>query len=282
MIQSASAIKDDYGIRMSLSKHWPEYLMEGAELGIFMISAAFFTVLIQHPSSFMFSAIGNPFLRRAVTGLAMGSTAIAIIYSPWGKQSGAHFNPAVTLTFLRSGKIRRWDALFYCGAQFVGGFAGITIAGFLLGSALADPSVQYAATFPGPQGVAIAFGAEIIISFILMSVVLRVSNNERYARKTGIAAGGLVALFITFESPLSGMSMNPARTLASALPAHLYAPLWIYFLAPPIGMLAASEVYRRLGSHVGCAKLHHQNNKRCIFCGEESRQNASTHINQTL
>jgi aquaporin Z len=118
----------------------------------------------------------------------------------------------------------------------------------------------------------VAFGAEFAISFLLMSVILRVSNHDRYARYTGLWAGILVALFITVEAPFSGMSMNPARTLGSALFAWNWTALWIYFTAPPLGMLAAAQVYLRTrgSGAIFCAKLHHQNQKRCIFC--EARQ----------
>ena len=81
------------------SRHWPEYLMEAALLGLFMISACAFTVLLEFPGSPVRQAVPDPGIRRFLTGLAMGTTAIALIYSPWGKQSGAHFNPAMTLTF---------------------------------------------------------------------------------------------------------------------------------------------------------------------------------------
>ena len=79
--------------------HLPEYLMEGAELGVFMISACLFTALLEYPASPVHGMIADATIRRALIGCSMGATAIAIIYSPWGKQSGAHFNPAVTLTF---------------------------------------------------------------------------------------------------------------------------------------------------------------------------------------
>src|SRR5580704_16381166 len=93
-------------------QHWPEYLMEAAELGIFMVSAGVFTVLLECPGSFAHQVIPDPNLRRALIGVAMGATATGLIYSPWGKRSGAHMNPAVTLTFLCLGKIPRVDAFF--------------------------------------------------------------------------------------------------------------------------------------------------------------------------
>jgi aquaporin Z len=248
-------------------KHWPEYLMEAAELGLFMFSACAFAVFLYHPSSPVAQTIHDGVLRRLMMGMAMGSTAVAIIFSPLGKRSGAHFNPAVTWTFFWLGKIAAWDAAFYTLFQFAGGVAGVMLASFTLGKLVAHESVNYAATVPGPNGPMIAFLAEILISFLLMSVVLSVSNTKRLARWTGIFAGALVATYITLESPISGTSMNPARTFGSAVGAGVWMSLWIYFIAPPAGMLLAAEVYGRLnvGAAIACAKLHHHNNKRCIF-----------------
>src|SRR5262245_66518752 len=84
---------------------------------------------------------------------------------------------------------------------------------------------------------------------------------------TWLCAVFLVATYITLEAPLSGMSINPARTFGSALSAQVWTALWLYFLAPPLGMLLAAELYARWhGAHrVLCAKLHHHNTRRCIF-----------------
>ena len=251
----------------TFKKHWPEYLMEATELGLFMFSACAFTVVLYHPSSPIAQTINDGVLRRLLMGVAMGSTAIAIVFSPLGQRSGAHFNPSVTWTFFRLGKIDAWDAAFYTLFQFAGGIAGVLLASLTFGKFVAHQSVKYAVTLPGPDGRIIAFIAEILISFILMSVVLAVSNTKRLARWTGMFAGALVAIYITVESPLSGMSMNPARTFSSAANAYIWMSLWIYFIAPPLGMLLAAEVYRRLniGAAIACAKLHHHNNQRCIF-----------------
>jgi len=259
-------------MRKAFQHHWPEYLMEAAELGCFMISASLFTILLYHPSSPAFHAIPSEFARRSLMGLAMGLTAIAIIYSPWGKQSGAHLNPAVTLTFFRLGKVAPWDAVFYVIAQFTGGVAGVALVAAAGGKLLAHPSVNYVATLPGNGGPGAAFLAEVAISFVLMCVVLIVSNTQRFTRFTGLLAGACVAAFITFEAPISGMSMNPARTFGSAVLPQLWDSLWIYFLAPPLGMMVAAALYLRLKHVVACAKLHHQNQFRCIFCEYHARR----------
>ena len=258
-------------LRRALTEHWPEYLMEATELALFMISACFVVVLVEYPGSPLRAMLGDPLARRLLVGLAMGLTAIAIVYSPLGQRSGAHFNPAVTLTFLRLGKIAPWDAAFYVLAQFAGAVAGVGVSGALLGKMLiAHPSVNYVATLPGQAGMAVAFIAEAVISFGLMLTVLIVSNTRRLNRYTALFAGTLVATYIAIEAPLSGMSMNPARSFGSALPAELWTGWWIYFTAPPLGMLLAAECYLRFKGQgaVLCCKLHHDNDKRCIFrCG---------------
>jgi len=255
------------GLAAAWRAHWPEYLIEGALLGAFMVSACFFCVLLEHPASPVHRALPDALGRRALMGLAMGGTAVAIIYSPWGKRSGAHINPATTLTFLRLGKVARTDAAFYAFAQCAGAVAGVLLAGLVLSDAAGHPSVNFAATVPGERGPAAAFLAEVAITFVLMTVVLALSNAPRWNRYTGLAAGACVALFIAFEAPLSGMSMNPARSLGSAVSAMTWDSLWIYFAAPPIGMLLAAEARVRLSRHapVLCAKLHHENDERCIF-----------------
>ena len=143
----------------------------------------------------------------------------------------------MTLTFFRLGKIDRADALFYVTAQFVGGASGVLLAGSLLGSSLAAPTVNYVVTVPGQRGDGVAFGAELAISFCLMIVVLTATDHPRWTRYTGVFAGLLIATYITLQAPLSGMSMNPARTVGSALPAGVWDSTWIYFTAPLAGML---------------------------------------------
>jgi aquaporin Z len=262
----------------ALRRHWPEYLIEACLLGAFMVSALGFTVLLEHPASPARAALPDATLRRALMGLAMGGTAVALVCSPWGQRSGAHFNPAFTLTFLRLGRIEPADALGYVAAQFAGGVLGVAAIAAALGPFVADPHVNYAATRPGMAGVALAFGAEAAISFATMLTVLVASNHARLARFTPLCVGALVATWITLEAPLSGMSMNPARSFASAAGAGLFSSLWLYFTAPPLGMLLAAELFVRARGlrAVHCAKLHHHNAQPCIFrCGYRAAQGAS-------
>ncbi len=259
-------------MRDALKNHWPEYLMDGALLGLFMVSACTFGVLLDHPSSLLHNVIESGLLRRMIGGMAMGLTAMALIYSPWGKQSGAHMNPAVTLTFFRLGKVKPWDAFFYILSQFAGGVMGVLFSYQIYRMALEHPAVNFVATIPGPGGVAPAVLGEITIAFLQMSMVLFVVNTPRLAPYTGVFAGMLVATYITIEAPFSGMSMNPARTFGSALPGNVFTALWIYFLVPPVAMLLAAEVRRLVAARqqiaaTACAKMIHALDKRCIFCG---------------
>src|ERR1043165_3827599 len=186
--------------------------MEGGVLAAFMVSACVFGALYEFPQSPVHQAIMSRMLRRLLMGSSMGLTAVAIIYSPWGKQSGAHINPSVTATFFRLGKIKFWDAFFYIASQVIGAISGVLLVAQFLGREVSDPAVRYVVTVPGAHGIWIALLAEFVIAFIQMSVVLHVSNHHKFERFTGLFAGLLVATYITIEAPFSGMSMNPART----------------------------------------------------------------------
>jgi aquaporin Z len=253
-----------------LRQHWPEYAIEAWALGTFMVSAGVFTVLIEHPDFGVRSLIESEALRRVLVGVAMGATAIGLIYSPWGRRSGAQMNPALTLTFLGLGRMDRVDAAFYIAAQFLGGLLGVLLVLALFGARFAAPPIELVATRP-THGPVVAFAGEALISFVLVTTVLTLQRRPRLAPFTGLAAGTLVAAFIALEGPYSGMSMNPARSFASAAPAGLWGDLWIYFTAPLAGMAAAAWAHRRAARRAdrGCAKYFHARDARCIHCGYE-------------
>lgn len=258
------------GAAGSLREHWPEYLMEAAALGIFMVSAGAVTTFVDSPDLPLLARLPSPAVRRALVGVAMGGTAMGIIYSPWGRRSGAHMNPAITLAFLCLGKIPPWDALYYAVFQVLGGLGGVLLTAAALGAAFTRPPVHFVVTVPGPAGTTDACIGEGIISILIMAVILWASNRRGTARYTGLLAGILITLFVTFESPYSGFGMNPARTFDSALPSGTWTAFWLYAVVPPLGMLAAAGGYVRAKgrSAVRCCKLHHRSGRPCIFCGE--------------
>jgi aquaporin Z len=257
----------------SVSEHWPEYLMEAALFGIYMMAAGFFAVVLQTPLLSIDAWVRSPFVRRLLYGVAMGAVSIGLVYSPWGRRSGAHSNSAITFTFWRLGKIKALDTLFYVMAQFAGGISGVAIIAFLLGDFFRLPPVTYVATQPGAKGIWWALAAEFLMSFLLMSTILSVTNRPALALYTGYFTGFLTTVFLTFEAPLSGMSMNPARTFSPAITAWLWRGTWVYLVGPMTGMLLAVEVRKRL-MHApmdACAKLYHDEHMRCIFCGRDPR-----------
>jgi aquaporin Z len=256
-----------------LHSHLPAYLAEAALLALFMISACAVVALIEHPASPLRPRLPSPLLRRALVGVGMGLTAVALIFSPWGQRSGAHMNPAVTLAFLSRGLISPPDAAAYILAQFVGGAAGVLVFRALLPRVVAHPAVRFVVTEPGPRGPLIALAAEALISFVLFLTVLLSSNTPALAPYTPFFAGSLVALYITFEAPLSGMSMNPARTFGSALHARRFRHTWVYALAPVLAMLAAASVHAAaFPPPSACPKLARCSDPRCIFCDGRSIQ----------
>ena len=241
--------------------------MEAAEVALYLFLTCVFASLLLYPASPVRRFVSSTFGLRALMGLAVGATVAAIVMTPWGKQSGGHLNPALTLAFYRLGKMDLADALFYVVAQFSGAIAGVCMARYLLPATIGRHAIRYAVTAPGVHGSAVAFVGELTISSILMSTILVSSNRESLSRYTPYLVGLLYAIFITLEAPLSGMSMNPARSFAPAWHVSYWYALWLYLTAPTLGMLVAAEVFLRTRGGVPpfCAKLHHANNKRCIF-----------------
>ncbi len=248
-------------------KNWRIYAIDGALLGIFMISACVSVAIVEHPSSVIRHAIESGFVRRAIVGLMIGLTAVCLIYSGWGKRSGAFMNPAVTLSHLRLGRLTRWDAAGYVAAQFIGASLGVALSAILLGPWVREPAVNYVATVPGIYGLLVAWLGEFVIALIMISVVMGANRTPRLAPWTGLFAAALVAIYITFEAPLSGMSLNPARTFGSAIFAQLWTGWWIYLTAPILGMLAGIELHLLLTSEHQrlCGKLNHSRHVPCFI-----------------
>jgi aquaporin Z len=229
--------------KASFRKNWLHYLREALGLAIFMISACAFGALLEGRHSWVHLAIHSDGVRLVLMGIAMGATALFIFYCPLTAPSGSHINPAVTLTFMRLGKMSAWDSLFYIFFQFCGGVLAVYGMAALIGSPLTEKPVHYLTTIPGRQGPSVALAAEFIAAFIVMTAVLFSSESQRWSKYTRTLSACLVCVFVITAGPLSGFGMNPARTFASAMPAGEWADWWIYMTVPVLSMLSAAEFF---------------------------------------
>lgn len=223
------------------------YLMEAAGLGGFVIIAGLCTIFLEHPSlPVMRSGLSQQIvLRRIILAIIMGLYT-AGVSSLIGKRSGAHMNPAVTLSFFSLGKMQPAPAALYVLAQVAGAVCGALLLSFSAGKLFSHPVINYAMTEPiPPHGTTTAFIAESVISFILMFLVLAATSSKRFEKYTPVVAGSCIALFIAVELPFSGMSMNPARSFAASLAAGKWKHIWIYCVAPVLFMLLATEIFAR-------------------------------------
>ena len=247
-------------MRRNLSAYW----CEGAGTALMLFIGVSAVAFMWAPGSPV-PPIGNAALRRLATGLLFAGGATAVVYSPLGQLSGGHINPAVTLAFWRLGKVPSRDALAYVAMQFLGAFAGAYAAGLAWGPL--TTAVQYAATVPGDgYSSAGAFAAETLITFLLVFTIVVCVNKPRIAPRTGLIAGALVALLVMVEAPVTGTSLNPARTLGPAVLASTYRSLWVYFAGPAAGALLAVGAYRgQWGAQTVCAKLYHTEKYPCPF-----------------
>jgi aquaporin Z len=229
-----------------LQKDWKtklrKYIDEALGLGIFMFSAGFFDALIDYPGLPLRHRLPSELARRFLIGLSMGLTALYIFTSPFGKRSGAYINPAVTIIRYRLGDINRTDGIFYILFQFLGGSVGMWLVVLLFPRWMEHPDINYIITVPGQAGIGIAFVMEFLISLLLIVVVLVTEDKKKLEKYTPWIVSALITVYITFEAPYSGMSMNPARTFASAIVAGQWKAFWLYCTAPVLGMWVGASL----------------------------------------
>jgi MIP family channel proteins len=162
---------------------------------------------------------------------------IAMIYA-FGHISGAHINPAVTVAFWSTGRFPARQVIPYVAAQCVGAAAASATMRFVLG-----PVGEMGATLPAIS-IASALLIEWLLSFVLMLVIMAVATNDRVETGFAAIAVGLTVGFCALTGgPLTGASMNPARSLGPALVGGLWRAQWLYWLAPIIAMVMAARLY---------------------------------------
>jgi aquaporin NIP len=182
-------------------------------------------------------AVGT--LGPAGVAAAFGLAIMAMVYA-FGHVSGAHFNPAVTAAFAVGRHFPVAHVLPYWAAQLMGAIASAVMLRATLGD------VPLGATHPADSPVQ-ALVWEVVLTFFLMLVIVAVATDTRaVGQGAAIAIGGTVALGALVGGPISGASMNPARSLGPAFVSGNLSDLWIYLVAPPVGAIAAALVYRYL------------------------------------
>jgi aquaporin Z len=179
----------------------------------------------------------------AIAGLTVGLLAI----SPLGKRSGAHLNPAVTIAFWMRGMMRPRDVAGYIGAQMSGAIAGVVVARYLLGGAIASPSVNYGVTRPGHgwDDLSATIG-EVLLTAALVAAIQLSLCRPRTAPWTPVIVGVVVTLLIWQAAPFTGAGLNPARGLGPDIVAGRYPSFEVYLLGPTLGAVLAAMAVSRL------------------------------------
>jgi len=188
-----------------------------------------------------------------VVGIALvfGLIVMAMVYAT-GHLSGAHLNPAVTAAFVLTRHLPRTEAVAYLAAQLAGALA----AAALLAAVWPGSPADLGATVP-TVGTGSAFVYEVVLTAFLMFVIMAVATDTRaVGAAAAIAIGGTVGLDALFGGPVTGASMNPARSLGPALISGETRDLWIYLLAPPLGAAVGALAYQLVrGEHPGDAAV---------------------------
>ncbi len=244
--------------------HWVEYAAEwlGTTLLVFGgLSAVTVDFAAGLPMSHWLPDAG---LRRLITGLLFAGSGSLIAISPLGKLSGAHLNPVVSLAFWLQGKMHVWDMVGYIVSQLAGGVAGVLLLDAVWGEYA--HSIHDGVTIPGLEYSWLdAFGAEVVMTFLLVLGILLFVSDPRLMRWTPLMNWLLVAVLVWVGAPVSGTSLNPARSFGPAFITGVTAYQWIYWLAPTLGSLLAVGAFRFIPGDVLTGKLFHVSTYRSIF-----------------
>jgi aquaporin Z len=244
--------------KISVKIPWTLFASEFIGTALLVLIGLSFVILDFGKGSFVLRLIPDAGIRRLITGFLFGSTGGLIAISWIGKESGAHINPAVTLSFFTQKKITFTHALGYIFAQLAGSIAGALP---LLLWETAGSSVYYGATFPGKGYTALtALSGEFLTTFAMVLLLFIFIGNKKLRNFTPLIFPVLYAIMVYAEAPISGTSTNPARTLGPAVISGYWSAWWIYWIGPAAGALAAVAVYNlRLFKkfEIEVAKLYH-------------------------
>jgi aquaporin Z len=205
--------------------------------------------------------------RLLITGLLFAGSGSLVAISPLGRLSGGHINPAVTLAFWIQGKMHRFDLAGYILGQFLGAITGTLLLALVWRGRAA--SVHYGMTIPGAgYPLWVIFLVEVGLTSLLVFSIFFFVSSHRLMRWTPLMVWILVALMVWLEAPISGTSLNPARSFGPALVSGVWHSLWLYLVAPPLGAVLAVGAFRLVtasGRDVLTGKLFHAPHYRSVF-----------------
>jgi MIP family channel proteins len=196
-----------------------------------------------------FVGIGSIVSGGGLVGVALAhGLVIAVMASAVGHISGGHFNPAVTLGFVVTGRIEGKLAVTYWVAQFGGAFLAAVLVSGVLPDELTDQASLGTPLLANGVGPGAGFLIEIVLTFFLVWVIFATAVDPRGTFKSiaGLAIGLTITLDILFGGPFTGAAMNPARAFGPQLAGGQWADAWIWYLAPAIGGILAALAYEYL------------------------------------
>jgi aquaporin Z len=239
---------------------WQPYAAELAGTALLVLVGLSLVIFMWGSGSPMALLVPSEGLRRLITGFLFGCTGASIALSPVGRESGAHINPAVTFAFWLVRKLDAGTAAGYVAAQLAGACLGCVP---LLAWGAMGRSVAFGATFPGAgYSLGAVIAGEAITTFGLIVGLCIFLGFHRLRPFTPALMPPLYAFMVWAESPISGTSTNPARSLGPAVVSGQWQGWWIYWIGPLIGTLAALLVANRLTRRIEVAKLYHFDSDR--------------------
>jgi glycerol uptake facilitator-like aquaporin len=203
------------------------------------------------------AATGGPLDRDAIIGSVAGTAVIVIAFSPLGRRSGGHLNPAVTVGLWLQRVIGRADLVGYCVAQVAGAVLGVEAAR-VCGAHVGDPNVRWSVIAPANSlSRPVAAAIEAAGTFVQLGLIYALLTTRRYHAWAPVAAGLMLATSIVALATVSGAGFSPVRALGPDIVTGTYPAVWIYLVGPLVGAAAAAGAVIACGRRPLTGKLHH-------------------------
>lgn len=220
-------------------------------------------------------------LRLLVIGVVAATSAAAVAYSPFGRLSGAHLNPAVTLAFWLQRHVHPVDLVGYVVAQVVGAIVGVSVARLVWGRVVAASAIDWGVVHSDRGWSTLeASGIEVLVSTLFIGTVIAMLSHRRTARFTPPVVAVVVVIMVWLVAPYTGVAFNPARGLGPALLSGDFGFANVYLIAPIIGAILAVGLWALFGRRALTASMYHDarypSTMRCELCNRTGNEDVAT------